>query len=135
MPRPLLAAAALTIVSTLGLTACAGGGASDVAGAPGASGGAPAKTTTVNLFAYAVPKVAFDKLIPAFQQTAAGKGVEFQQSYGASGDQSPQGRGRRRRPTSSTSPSSPTSPASSTPAWSTRTGMRTRTRESRSARS
>ncbi len=35
-----------------------------------------------------VPKVAFDVLIPAFQKTAAGAGVQFQQSYGASGDQS-----------------------------------------------
>jgi sulfate transport system substrate-binding protein len=35
-----------------------------------------------------VPKVAFDKVIPLFQRTAAGKGVTFSQSYGASGDQS-----------------------------------------------
>ena len=34
------------------------------------------------------PKVGYDKLIPAFQATEAGKGVQFQQSYGASGDQS-----------------------------------------------
>ncbi len=86
MPRPLLAAA-LTIVSTLGLTACAGGGSSDVAGEPATAAGRAA-TTTLNLYAYAVPKVAFDTLIPAFQATAAGKGVEFQQSYGPSGDQS-----------------------------------------------
>jgi sulfate transport system substrate-binding protein len=42
----------------------------------------------VNLYAYAVPKPGYDKLIPAFQATDAGKGVQFQQSYGASGDQS-----------------------------------------------
>ena len=47
----------------------------------------PARST-VNLFAYAVPKPGYDKLIPAFQATDAGKGVQFQQSYGASGDQS-----------------------------------------------
>ena len=46
------------------------------------------RESTVNLFAYAVPKVGYDKLIPAFQATEAGKGVQFQQSYGASGDQS-----------------------------------------------
>jgi sulfate/thiosulfate transport system substrate-binding protein len=45
-------------------------------------------TTTLNLYAYAVPKPGFDKVIPAFTQTPAGKGVQFQQSYGASGDQS-----------------------------------------------
>ena len=35
-----------------------------------------------------MPKPGYDKLIPAFQATDAGKGVQFQQSYGASGDQS-----------------------------------------------
>jgi len=49
---------------------------------------AGAATSTVNLFAYAVPKVGFDVVIPAFQKTPAGNGVQFQQSYGASGDQS-----------------------------------------------
>ena len=68
------------------MTACAGGGASDTVGASAAAAGAA--TSTINLYAYAVPKVGFDKLIPAFNATAAGKGVQFQQSYGASGDQS-----------------------------------------------
>jgi sulfate/thiosulfate-binding protein len=39
------------------------------------------------LVAYSTPKDAYAKLIPAFQKTAAGKGVSFTQSYGASGDQ------------------------------------------------
>ncbi|HYM56950.1 MAG TPA: sulfate ABC transporter substrate-binding protein, partial [Solirubrobacteraceae bacterium] len=34
------------------------------------------------------PKEAYEELIPAFQRTAAGKGVSVDQSYGASGDQS-----------------------------------------------
>ena len=81
------AVAAVAAVASLVMTACAGGGSSDTVGAaaaaePGDSG------STVNLFAYAVPKVGYDKLIPAFQATEAGKGVQFQQSYGASGDQS-----------------------------------------------
>ncbi|QKE84662.1 sulfate ABC transporter substrate-binding protein [Arthrobacter sp. NEB 688] len=80
-------AAALTGVTLLA-SACAGGGASDTVGAAGDAGGGGAATTTLNLYAYAVPKVGYDKLIPAFQATAAGKGVQFQQSYGASGDQS-----------------------------------------------
>ena len=33
--------------------------------------------TAVSLVGYAVPKVGFDKLIPAFQATEAGKGVTF----------------------------------------------------------
>lgn len=85
--RAIRAVQALTCASILGLAACAGGGASDVTNHPPATNPA-AVTATVNLYAYAVPKVAFGKLIPAFQQTRAGKGVAFQQSYGASGDQS-----------------------------------------------
>jgi sulfate/thiosulfate-binding protein len=45
------------------------------------------KSTTLNLVAYSTPKEAFAKLIPAFQQTAAGKDVQFTQSYGASESQ------------------------------------------------
>jgi len=48
---------------------------------------AAASSTTVSLVAYSTPKDAYGKIIPAFQATAAGKGVSFSQSYGASGDQ------------------------------------------------
>src|SRR5690349_18255135 len=52
--------------------------------------GARAATTgtTLSLVAYSTPKDAYARIIPAFQATAAGKGVSFNQSYGASGDQS-----------------------------------------------
>jgi sulfate/thiosulfate transport system substrate-binding protein len=43
--------------------------------------------TTLSLVAYSTPKDAYAKIIPAFQGTAAGKSVSFNQSYGASGDQ------------------------------------------------
>jgi sulfate transport system substrate-binding protein len=86
MVRPVLAVSALAVISAMGLTACAGGGASDAVAAPGVA--PDVATSTINLYAYAVPKVGFDKVIPAFQRTEIGKGVEFQQSYGASGDQS-----------------------------------------------
>ncbi|MGO4361439.1 sulfate ABC transporter substrate-binding protein [Terrabacter sp. RAF57] len=86
MRRPSIALAAIAVTATLGLTACAGGGASDTAAGPGTA--AAAATSTINLYAYAVPKVGFDVVIPAFQKTKAGQGVQFQQSYGASGDQS-----------------------------------------------
>jgi len=79
--------AAVAAAASLVMTACAGGGASDTIGAAAAAEPA-AGSSTVNLFAYAVPKPGYDKLIPAFQATDAGKGVQFQQSYGASGDQS-----------------------------------------------
>jgi sulfate transport system substrate-binding protein len=87
MRRPPLALAAIAAAATLGLSACAGGGASDTVAQPGSTA-AGAATSTINLYAYAVPKVGFDVVIPAFQKTDAGKGVQFQQSYGASGDQS-----------------------------------------------
>ena len=87
--RPTLVAAlgaALALVTT---SACSGG-SSDVVGAPAATQAPAAGGSggTINLYAYAVPKPGFDKLIPAFTATAAGQGVTFQQSYGASGDQS-----------------------------------------------
>ena len=78
--------ATLAVTGTLSLAACAGG-SSDVVAQPGSTAAGSA-TSTINLYAYSVPKVAFDVLIPAFQKTAAGAGVQFQQSYGASGDQS-----------------------------------------------
>ena len=58
-----------------GLAACGGA----------ASGGAGSQLTLV---AYSTPKDAYGEIIPAFDRTAAGRGITFQQSYGASGDQS-----------------------------------------------
>ena len=85
--RAVLAVTAAVVAS--GLMACTGGGASDdvSGGAEPAQAGA-GESSVINLYAYAVPKVGFDKVIPAFTATEAGKGVEFRQSYGASGDQS-----------------------------------------------
>ncbi|MGN6430649.1 MAG: sulfate ABC transporter substrate-binding protein [Gaiellaceae bacterium] len=48
---------------------------------------AAASGTTLSLVAYSTPKDAYAQIIPAFQATAAGKNVSFNQSYGASGDQ------------------------------------------------
>jgi sulfate/thiosulfate transport system substrate-binding protein len=47
-----------------------------------------ARDTKLALVAYSTPKDAYAQLIAAFQKTAAGQGVSFSQSYGASGDQS-----------------------------------------------
>jgi sulfate/thiosulfate-binding protein len=95
--RPTLLSTALGAAALMALAACSGG-SSDVVGNSGGgavtgsatSAGAAANGSggTINLYAYAVPKPGFDKVIPAFNATAAGKGVAFQQSYGASGDQS-----------------------------------------------
>ncbi|MGQ0465885.1 MAG: sulfate ABC transporter substrate-binding protein [Sporichthyaceae bacterium] len=75
-------------LATSTLAAC--GGASDVVKSDLKAGEPPpaASGNNLALVAFAVPKVGFDKLIPAFNATPAGQGVFFSQSYGASGDQS-----------------------------------------------
>jgi sulfate transport system substrate-binding protein len=89
-PRLLLA---IPLLAALGLTAGCGG-ASDVVSGRAAAATTPAPSATpaaggtLNLVAYSVVKSAFDKLIPAFQATDAGRGVQINASYGASGDQS-----------------------------------------------
>ena len=76
MPKRTTAASLLAVlVAALGLAACgssSSGGSSD----------------HVALVAYSTPQGAFEKLVPAFQATAAGKGVGFSQSFGPSGEQS-----------------------------------------------
>ncbi|GAA2615532.1 sulfate ABC transporter substrate-binding protein [Dactylosporangium fulvum] len=71
------ATAALTIVAGLLLSACAGGSA--------ASSG---DVVTLNIVGYAVPEAANKAIAAEWNKTPAGKGVKFQTSYGASGDQS-----------------------------------------------
>src|SRR4051794_525796 len=76
----LTAGFALAGAGLLALTGCSGSSAS-------ASGGSGGKVK-LSLVAYSTPQAAYEKIIKAFQATSAGKNVEFQQSYGASGDQS-----------------------------------------------
>jgi sulfate/thiosulfate-binding protein len=77
-----------TLVLLLGALIVAGcGGSSDSVDGDD-SGSASGGDVRLSLVAYAVPKVGFDKVIPAFQATPEGEGVSFSQSYGASGDQS-----------------------------------------------
>jgi len=70
---------AVALLAALVLAAC--GGSSSSGGGGGNSGG------QISLVAYSTPQEAYQELIPMFQKTAAGKGVTFKQSYGASGDQ------------------------------------------------
>ena len=70
-----IAALPLVLLVALGLAAC--GGTSDSSG----SGG------SLSLIAYSTPQEAYEEIIPAFKETADGKGVGFRQSYGSSGDQ------------------------------------------------
>jgi sulfate transport system substrate-binding protein len=76
------------VVALLALVVAACGGASDEVGGSSAPQAASSSNTKLSLVAYSVPKPGFDKVIPLFEQTDAGKGITFSQSYGASGDQS-----------------------------------------------
>jgi sulfate/thiosulfate transport system substrate-binding protein len=78
----LIALFALALAVTVGC-----GGASDEKGGSGggASGGSG---KTLSLVAYSTPQVVYDEIIPAFNKTAAGEGIGFKTSFGASGDQS-----------------------------------------------
>jgi sulfate/thiosulfate-binding protein len=53
------------------------------AGCGGSSGGG----NKLTLAAYSTPKEAYSEIIPAFEKTSAGRGLSFDQSYGASGEQ------------------------------------------------
>ena len=65
------------VLATIGIAAAA-------LAALAACGGEP----SVSLVAYSTPREAYEDLIPAFQATDAGSGVQFSESYGASGEQS-----------------------------------------------
>jgi sulfate transport system substrate-binding protein len=76
-----LATALALLVLPLGVAAC--GGSSDAEGSSDGGGG------SVDLVAYSTPQTAYEEdLIPAFQATPEGEGVEFSASFGSSGDQS-----------------------------------------------
>ncbi|OBK99837.1 sulfate ABC transporter substrate-binding protein [Mycobacterium sp. 1245499.0] len=74
--------AALALVA--GVVAACGGGASDAVG----GGGLTRANTKITLVAYSVPEPGWSKVIPAFNASAEGKGVQVITSYAASADQS-----------------------------------------------
>ena len=78
MKRIQLRGAFVALVAVTAVLAGCGGGSSD-------SGGS---STSINLVAYSTPEEAYSQLIPAFNDTSAGKDVSFKQSYGPSGQQS-----------------------------------------------
>ena len=84
MSRKLKAgAAAVSLVAVGSLTLAACGGSSGASGSSGSSG-----SKSVSVVGFSILEQANKKVIADFQKTADGKGVAFQQSYGASGDQS-----------------------------------------------
>jgi sulfate transport system substrate-binding protein len=77
-----LTALALLLV-TAALAAC--GGAEDT-NSPASGGNSPGGgEATINLVAYSTPEVVYDEIIPGFQKTPDGQGVDFKTSFGASG--------------------------------------------------
>jgi sulfate transport system substrate-binding protein len=75
LPSALAAVVALVLLAAV---ACGGG-----ASASASSGGGE-----LSLVAYSTPREAYEEIIPDFQKTPAGEGVDFDQSYAASGEQS-----------------------------------------------
>jgi sulfate/thiosulfate-binding protein len=79
--------AAVLALAALVVAGC--GGAEDTASGGGASSSSSGGgSTRLSLVAYSTPQVVYDEVIPGFRKTAAGKGVSFSESFGASGDQS-----------------------------------------------
>ena len=70
------ATVALALTAGLALSGCAGGG------------GADGESVTLNIVGFAVPEAANKAIAEEWAKTEAGRGVRFQTSYGASGDQS-----------------------------------------------
>jgi sulfate transport system substrate-binding protein len=77
-------------VAILGSGIVAGcGGSADTTSSAGSTGSSSGGSSTqLALVAYSTPKKAYDALTTAFAQTSAGKGVAFNESFGASGSQS-----------------------------------------------
>ncbi len=74
-----LALAVAALALAVGVAAC-GGSDNEASGGDGSGG-------NLTLVAYSTPQEAYEKIIPAFNETPDGEGVSFKQSYGPSGDQ------------------------------------------------
>lgn len=79
MKNRIRATAAFAVAAVLALSAC--GGSGDETGTPGSN-------ATLHIVGFAVPEAANKAIAAEWNKTDAGKGVKFQTSYGASGDQS-----------------------------------------------
>ncbi|OBK94294.1 sulfate ABC transporter substrate-binding protein [Mycobacterium asiaticum] len=84
VPRLRHSVALALVVGLVGVLAACRGGPSDVVG----GGGLANAKSTVTLVAYSVAEPGWSKVIPAFNASEEGKGIQVITSYGASGDQS-----------------------------------------------
>ena len=76
--------ALVLVAGVVAATAACHGGASDVVG----GGGLTHASSSLTLVAYSAPEPGWSKVIPAFNASEHGQGVQVITSYGASGDQS-----------------------------------------------
>jgi sulfate transport system substrate-binding protein len=82
MKNRLRTALGLTAAALLALSACGGDDTAD------AEAGGDGEGATINIVGFAVPEAANRAIAEEWAETPAGEGVEFETSYGASGDQS-----------------------------------------------
>jgi sulfate/thiosulfate-binding protein len=75
------------LASAVLVVAGCGGASDDTSGGSTAASDGDGSKGTLSLVAYSTPQVVYDQIIPAFQATPEGKGLEFKTSFGASGDQ------------------------------------------------
>ncbi len=89
--RAPLTIATLVVVAMAFIVGCSKSDSSTSTGAgtlPGGGSVPGGKGGTVNLVAYSTPQEAYNQLAKAFTATAAGKGADIKESFGASGEQS-----------------------------------------------
>jgi sulfate transport system substrate-binding protein len=80
-----LSLSAVAVVASLLAASC---GSSSTASSSTGQAKATGKPSTVSLVAFSTPQAAYDATEAQWKKTAAGGNVTFQESYGASGDQS-----------------------------------------------
>lgn len=82
------AASALAMLALAAVVAAGCGSDDDSSKASDTGSKGPNDGAKVTLVGFSAPREAHEEIIAAFQKTDEGAGVEFEQSYGASGDQS-----------------------------------------------
>jgi sulfate transport system substrate-binding protein len=80
--------AAIAMLALIGGVVAGCGGSADTAAKSSPSPGGSTGSAKLALVGYSTPQTVYDALIPLFEQTPAGKGVSFSESFGASGAQS-----------------------------------------------
>ena len=88
MTRRLRILLAVLAVGTLLAAACGDDSGSDEATPAEEGAGGSGSSETISIVGFAVPEAANTAIAEAWAETPEGEGVEFQTSYGASGDQS-----------------------------------------------